>query len=529
MLASYPLYSRNILGKARLIGMVDAKWVDSAAGNQATQPYKRLQVPPYPWGGYEFDTNMSMFRLRPDEAVLYLGPTPPPCDYFSYTAFLFLRLTNAVSAKGDWVFASLRDPLNHARLGTEAGPGQPYGVNTMVIFTADRTTYDAITNAAQNAGYPVSMLNLYTLPAKELYLGVEPGSSADWLVVAMRTANFTDAAAGQAYLANDHYGAIYRITPRVARELNALDPPAWRNLESTNEWELISQRAPAWDVTNALNQLEEAIVSRIPHLEMKSFTSARWFVDSRDVLADDPSSPAYRRFAAGESSDTTYLRSATGTGVATNFHIGLNEAIVVYGVDHAASGLATYANFAIYGDWVMSPCTAKYPDPEWCQLGCGDPIWNGVAGLNNRSYRGSAAVFLPDDPVATNLLYAVMVVRALEARQNEAGVVLTWGYGTLETAKDIQGPWTVVAGAAAPTHTLPFNPTPTFYRVKEPCVSLPLANPPVPLPSPYLLADWIPYDYPAFVGYRAYLNPATRSGPSYTDIIPDRVLWLKLR
>ncbi len=32
-----------------LIGMVDGKWIDSAAGNQATQPYKRLEVPPYPW------------------------------------------------------------------------------------------------------------------------------------------------------------------------------------------------------------------------------------------------------------------------------------------------------------------------------------------------------------------------------------------------------------------------------------------------------------------------------------------------
>jgi hypothetical protein len=401
---------------ADMIRMVDEKWIDSAAGNQATQPYKRLRVPPYPWGGYEVETNLNMFRMRPDEAVLYLGPTPPPCDYFSYTAFVFLRLTNSVSQKGDWVFASVRDPLNHARLQTEAGPGQPFGVNTMVIFTADRTTYEAITNAAQKAGYPASMLNLYTIPARELYLGVEPGSRADWLAVVMRTANFTDAAAGQAYMANDNYGAIYRVTPATARDFNALEPPAWRNLESTNEWELIAQRAPGWDLTNALEQLKQAIVSNTPHVEMKSFTSTRWFVDSREVLADDPASPAYRRFAAGESTDTTYLRSATETGAATNFTLGLNEAIVVYGVNHAASSLVTYANFAIYGDWVMSPCTSRWPDPEWCQVGCGDPIWNGVAGLNNRSYTGSAAAFIPNDPVATNLLYAVMVVRALEAR-----------------------------------------------------------------------------------------------------------------
>jgi hypothetical protein len=470
-----------------------------------------------------------MFRLRPDEAVLYLGPTPPPCDYFSFTPFLFLRLTNSVSAKGDWLLASVRDPLNNARIQTEAGPGQPFSANTMVIFTADRTTYEAITNAAQQAGYPASMLNLYTLPASELYLGVEPGSCADLLVVIMRTANFSDAAAGQAYLANDHYGAVYRLTPRAARDLNALEPPAWRNLESTNECELIAQRAPGWDLTNALEQLKQAIVSSIPHVETKSFTSTRWFVDSREVLTDNPASPAYRRFAAGESTDTTYLRNATETGVATNFTLGTNEVVVVYGVNHAASGLVTYANFAIYGDWVMSPCTSRWPDPEWCQVGCGDPIWNGVAGLNNRSYTGSAAVFLPNDPVATNLLYAVMVARALAVRQGEAGIVLTWGYGTLEAASDISGPWSVVPGAAAPSHTVPVNSTRAFYRVRLPCFCVPLTNPPDPLPSPYLLADWIPFDYPTFVGYRAYLNPSTRSGPSYNNIIPDRALWFKLR
>jgi hypothetical protein len=468
-----------------LIRMVDEKWIDSAAGNQATQPYKRFQVPPYPWLPNEDRTNtMNMFRLRPDEAVLYLGPTPPPCDYFSFTPFLFLRVTNSVSNKGDWVFASIRDPLNNARIQTEASPAKPFGANTMVIFTADRTTYAAITNAAEQAGYPASMLNLYTLPANELHLGVELGSGADWLTVVMRTANFTDPAAGHAYLANDHYGAVYRLTPRIARALNALEPPAWRNLESTNEWELIARRAPGWNVTNALDQLKQAIISSIPHVEAKSFTSTRWFVDSREVLADNPASPAYRRFAAGESSDTTYFRSATEGGAASDFTLGLNEAVVVYGVDHAASGLVTYANFAIYGDWIMSPCSATWRDPEWCQVGCGNPIWNGVVGMNNRLYGGSASLFVPDDPVATNLLYAVMVVRALAAKRVEDQLLLTWGYGTLEAADEMAGPWSAVIGAAAPSHLILLRGTNTFYRVRLPCLCVALPNPPDPLPSP---------------------------------------------
>ena len=87
----------------------------------------------------------------------------------------------------------------------------------------------------------------------------------------------------------------------------------------------------------------------------------------------------------------------------------------------------------------------------------------------------------------------------------------------------------MVSGATAPSHTVPLGATRAFYRVRLPCYCVQMPSPPDPLPSPYLLADWIPYDYPAFVGYRAYLNPATRSGPSYNNIIPDRALWFKLR
>jgi len=29
------------------------------------------------------------------------------------------------------------------------------------------------------------------------------------------------------------------------------------------------------------------------------------------------------------------------------------------------------------------------------------------------------------------------------------------------------------------------------------------------------------------IGYRAYLNPVTKAGPAYEDIIPDRAIWFK--
>jgi hypothetical protein len=527
----YIVSTNGTLQIADLIQMVDNHKLDSAGGNQATQPYVRMQVPRYPLSEDDFvDLDTAAFRIRPDEAVVYVGPTPPKCDYFSFVTFLFVRHTNAFSEKGDWLFASVRDPLNHLLLQTEDGPEKPFAANTMVIFTADHTTYRSITNIAEQAGYPASMLNAYVLPATNLFLGVDPAKKPDTLVLAIRTANFADPIAKENYLTNTHYGAVYRLTPKTARELDAMDPPAWRNRESTNEWELIANKAPGWNVTNAMDQLRDAIISAIPNVGVTSFDSTRWFYDSQEVLKEDPSLKEFHQYVAGESSDTPYLRSATPTGAATNFSVGPNDLLVVYGVNHQASGLATYANFALYGDWIVSDCAAQPGDARWYPIGCNDRLWNGVVGLNSHSYVGSAAEYLPGDPNATNFLYASIIVRGtLTARHNGNGLVLGWSYGTLEAAEAITGPWSAVPGASAPTHTVAFNSAKTFYRVRLPAFSVPLANPPDPLPSPYLFADSIPFDYPTFVGYRAYLNPATKAGPSYNNIIPDRALLFKLR
>jgi hypothetical protein len=31
------------------------------------------------------------------------------------------------------------------------------------------------------------------------------------------------------------------------------------------------------------------------------------------------------------------------------------------------------------------------------------------------------------------------------------------------------------------------------------------------------------------IGYRAYLNPNTGVGPAYTDVIPERAVWMRVR
>lgn len=93
----------------------------------------------------------------------------------------------------DWLFASLGDPLNNARIKTEGG-GDPFHENTMVIFTADRGVHRRVAAAARQAGYPASMINLYPLPSEALHMGLRLRS--DTFSIAIRTANFKSTTQG---------------------------------------------------------------------------------------------------------------------------------------------------------------------------------------------------------------------------------------------------------------------------------------------------------------------------------------------
>lgn len=444
---------------------VDNMLMDSCAANNAGQYYKLLPVPLLP---EEDVTNkdLAVFMMRPDEAIIYVGPTPPACDYFSFTQMLVTRHKNPIIAKGDWLFASLGDPLNNFLIQTETGA--QFAANTIVIFTPDRGIYQTVSAAARQAGYPGSMINLAVIPSSVLNLGISPQS--DSLTVQLRTANFVDPNAENDYLNNDNYATLLRITPNYPVTLQPYAWPNPRNREVGPEGGSLNFN---YALKAGLERLKAAILAKTPHARSQSYDqSSRWWYDSRDVVQDNPASPAYRQNVAGESSDTTYLRTS-GNGVdPDNFTFGKNDMVVVYGVNHTATGLATYNSFGIYGEWLTNVnCIPFY---IW---GANDPIWNGVAGMTNHDFTGSADYYIPGDPMAP-YLYAVRVVR----------------------------------GAIPPGDRY--------------CVSVPeptkawWVTPGVPGTS-----DGIGLDQPMTVGYRAYVNPITKSGPSYNDIIPDRAIW----
>lgn len=463
--------------------LLDSGLGDSANANNSGQPYKILMIPPHPterdMPADPAELALSIFRLRPDEAIVYVGPTPPMGDYFSFTPYLWVRREGRKVEKGDLIFAAVNDPLNSALIKTE-GNGNPFHKQTVIIFTADQGIYARVAALAQAAGYSESMINCYIFPSELLHLGVfTEYRQSDSFVLLVRTANFTSEAEGDNYLNNDSYATVWRITPEQEPALVPFPTPEPRQ----HKW--ISERSLFPNLEDGLERLEQAILRQISNIEeSESFESIRWWPTSRDVLEaeeEGPQSPIYHKFIAGEASDTPYLRTAKD-GKPAKFILGEDDLVVVYGVNHAATGLATYSSLSIYGDWITSSCDTLEDQFEYV-FGCGDHIWNGVAGMNSHDFRGSAEQYIPSDPMAP-YLYAVKVMRQPPADKDDK----------------------------------------FWIRVPEPPCEIPPCDESLPSYN-----HGIALDKPICIGYRAYLNPATGAGPDYDDIIWDKAIWFKLK
>ena len=476
-------------GSARLIDpayYVKQQVIDSAAGNNAGQPYKRLQIPKYQ--GMEEDPtekSMGIFRLQPYEAIVYVGPTPPLGDYFSFTPFLWTRLAGKKISKGDWIFAALGDPLNNTQIKVEGG-GSPFRKNTIVIFTADQGVNDRIVAQAKAAGYPESMINTYIIPSQLLNMGVNDITHNDSFLILVRVANVYDPQALNDYNNNDRYARVFRVTPDSApNPLKPYGTPPMANRKATAEIDLVPPYVDDKGVTktlaDSLEDLKKAIIENTSALQRKPFESIRWFAESRDILVNnDPNSPDYHKFVAGEASDTPYLRTSSG-GAATNFTLGTDDMVIVYGVNHAATGLATYSNFSVYSERILDPTS-----PFDYIFGFNNPVWCGITGMASKDskdplygtnhFTDSAYNYLPRSNPHAKYLYAVRVLRQAPVDPDKK-------------------PWIVV-----PEPTAEGGPA-----------------------SGILLTD------PVTIGYRAYVNPLTGHGAAYEDIIPDRALWFKMK
>ncbi|WP_229388219.1 hypothetical protein [Methanosarcina sp. DH2] len=389
------------LGFFDTIRLLEEGILPSAYGNNPTTKYLIYFVPPAP--GYEVDERISrltgilgiggnttpFWNLGPDEAVVFVGRTPPECRYFSYDNYVIHR---TVGNERRWIFANLADPINNLVIKTEGTPdgqpGNPFNQTAVIIITADRGIDQRIRAAAQSAGYSNNTINTQVLPSVILNMGSE--NDSDTFASFIRPALFNDTQAEENYI-NNTPATIFRITPNNTTELDPYDYPELR-VRGTGETE--------FDLMDDLEELRIAILEEYNASNATELPISVWAPVGTDAIQRGIN-------VLGPNNDAAYLWTANQTissptppffdtsqyypflrDPAITLGNDSDEFIIVYGVNHVATGKAMYSNFAIYGA----------------------DTWNGVRAISDADFSGSAEEYLPDNPNA-EYLYVYKLAR----------------------------------------------------------------------------------------------------------------------
>jgi hypothetical protein len=416
-----------------ILDMFDAGIIPSCYGNNPSTPYMVYKLPKAPGQTVPNtvtdapinpeDAGLWMdYRLRPDEALVFIGSTPPDLDYFSYRSYIVNRWFPDEGIQRR-VFASLGDTINMRTIKTAGTPngetGNPFEEMTVIITTADRGVDARVHRALESAGYSPSIINDDIIPSGIVRMGLEKESDTFGFI--HRVAFFHDDAAGAAYL-NGSPGRVFRLTPNeTVQNLDPYPVPPLRVRGTGDTVEL--------DLTDDLDELCAAIRARYGDENATELVTSIWLLEGYDAIQRGVD-------AIGENRDTVYLRTE-------NFTLadGGAEFLIVYGVNHAASGKATYSNFGVYGADIL----------------------NGIGGVSNHDFSGTAEEYLPDNPNA-KYLYV----------------------------------WKVARQVNGDAH----------------CLKVPYDNG----------AHGIDLDEEAFIGFRAYLEDATDAGPNWFELVYDRAI-----
>jgi hypothetical protein len=373
-------------------------FIFSCFGNNSTNPYltcgmlpapeqpeKIVDFPPISVNGVLQIQNNINFHLGANEAIVFVGMTPPEVKYFSFTVFLTSRhgepaanqnmleiIPIRTRPKRDYqltpkqelrevLFASLGSPLNNLKISTSVTPqgasGDPCNQSVVIVITANREVQRKIYDTLSRAGYPQEWFNTIVVPSEIARLGVTD-VQADMFSVGIRIAGNPDVPPLKEYLEKPPM-SVFRVTASNCA-VSYFPTPALTPA-GTGRTEMAYLKP--------VEKLRDAIIARYSGYDAIELQTEIWLEEGYTTLQQNID-------GMGASRDTPY----TATGI---FRLPLNSFLIVYGVNHAKTGKCTYANVNIYGSLAN----------------------NGVVGVSSEDFAGSASKYLDrrEDPLAEDL------------------------------------------------------------------------------------------------------------------------------
>lgn len=314
--------------------------------NKAT-PYIAVKIPP-------IDAPLPVFLLRPDEAVVVIGVTPPEAEYFSYQLYLGERtfpadVENFFSPHRP-LLASVGDAVNLRTVKT-IGP-DPFNRPVVFVFTPDRDTDARVRAALRSAGYPDAIINTVVVPAPMLNLGLDPKKNDLLLIIhRIRMAGDPDGAVQEyvrAFSGKQPPLRVFRITPSGSGSSRPFGTPALR-IRGTGRTEM--------DLTPGLNQLRQAILDSNGGYNTTEYVTRPIGYDGFDYIQRGAN-------ALGDTRDALYL----GAGGLPEFDVNdpltlrEDEFLIAYGPKHVATGKAIYTNINVYASDPQLPVGSVFYD-----------------------------------------------------------------------------------------------------------------------------------------------------------------------
>lgn len=305
-------------------------------------------------------------QLEPYDAVVFIGKTPPPVAYFSFSGYLFDRQYEGEPERRV-LFTSLGDTINLHRIHT-FNKKKPFNQDVVIVMTPDRGTNARVWEAAKRARFPKYLMNTFAIPSSVVKLG--KGDDKDKFVFLQRIFLPESDADLESYLKDPGATVFYLTLPKATP--TPLDPYPMPEVKVRGTGKAETDLMPA------LDKLEAAILAENSAYQATRYQSGIWLNEWLDGIQR-------RVNLLGECRDTVYLKTDDLT-LADN----PDEFLMVFGVNHEATGKATYSNFSIY-----------HHEKEL-----------GIAGRHSRKLAGSADHYnLGEYKDKAKFLYALKVQR----------------------------------------------------------------------------------------------------------------------
>jgi hypothetical protein len=338
------------------------------------EPYLVLQVPE---SAAKPEVQQQNFKLRPDEAIVLIGLTPPPERYFGFYPFLQTRVVDGERLA---LMDSLGDAVNNLTVKT-IGP-TPFNSPVALIFTPDKGTDASVRAALRRAGYPEAIINTVVFPASMLNLGY--GETADQLNIKMRNAMWEKPADGDAYINNPPLH-LFRVTPQFEGKTNPFRVPRLR-IRGTGQTEM--------DLMNKLGELRARIIEANGGLQAKDYLTMPIGYEGYDYMQ-------HIFVLIGDTRDGFFVGAGYMPEWDSTDQITLadDEFLMLYGVNHVATGKAAYHSINVY--------TGRKEDGKVS-----------IGSVDDRDFPGTATPYLPDGDPAGNLMYAYKVSRNCGSEPN---------------------------------------------------------------------------------------------------------------